>query len=82
MPASKRAEDWAMWLELTRCGIEPRKYPGCHVVYYKWSDSLSSQKLLKAIDMYQIYTAQEKIGLFRSGYLLARFAVNVMSRRL
>ena len=82
MPAIRRGQDWALWLALTRRGVEARKYPGCDVIYYKTRGSLSNRKLLKAIDMYRIYTVEEKIGRFQSGYLLARFAVNVMGRTL
>lgn len=82
MPAIRRGQDWALWLALTRRGVAARKYPGCNVIYYKTAGSLSKRKLLKAIDMYRIYTDQEKIGRFHSGYLLARFAVNVMVRKL
>lgn len=82
MPAIRRGQDWALWLALTRRGVEARKYPGCDVSYHKTKGSLSNRKLLKAIDMYRIYTGEEKIGRFQSGYLLARFAVNVMNRTL
>lgn len=82
MPTIRRGQDWALWLALTRRGFEARKYPGCDVIYHKTRGSLSTRKLSKAIDMYRIYTVQEKIGRFHSGYLLARFAVNVMARKL
>ncbi len=82
MPAIRRGQDWALWLALTRRGIEARKYPGCDVIYYRTRGSLSKRRLLKARDMYRIYTDQEQIGRVHSGYLLARFAVNVMTRKL
>jgi glycosyltransferase involved in cell wall biosynthesis len=82
MPTVRRGQDWALWLALTRRGVEARKYPGCDVIYYRTRGSLSRRRLLKARDMYRIYTDQEKIGRVRSGYLLARFAVNVMTRKL
>lgn len=80
MPAIGRGQDWALWLALTRDGVVARKYPGCDVVYHRRKGSLSTRKLAKAIDMYRIYTVEEKIGRFVSVYLLARFAVNVMAR--
>ena len=82
MPAIRRGQDWALWLAMTRRGVEARKYPGCNVIYYKRKGSLSKRKLVKAIDMYRIYTVEEKFGRFHSGYLLARFAMNVMARKL
>lgn len=81
MPAIKRGQDWALWLALTRRGVEARKYPGCDVFYYKRKGSLSDKKLGKAIDMYRIYTGEEKIGRFVSAYLLARHAVNVIAKK-
>jgi len=81
MPAIRRGQDWALWLALTRRGDAARKYPGCNVIYYKTRGSLSKKKIAKAIDMYRIYTVEEKIGRFFSAYLLARHAVNVMARK-
>jgi len=81
MPAIRRGQDWALWLALTRRGDEARKYPGCDVIYYKRRGSLSKRKFAKAIDMYRIYTVEEKIGRFFSAYLLARHAVNVMVKK-
>lgn len=80
MPAIRRGQDWAMWLALTRGGVAATKYPGSSVVYYRRKGSLSRKKLTKAIDMYRIYTVEEKLGRLLSAYLLARFAVNVMVR--
>lgn len=79
MPAIRRGQDWALWLALTRDGVEARKYPGCDVIYNKRKGSLSKRKLVKAIDMYRIYTVEEKIGRLFSAYLLARHAVNVLA---
>jgi teichuronic acid biosynthesis glycosyltransferase TuaG len=80
MPAIGRGQDWALWLALTRDGVVARRYPGCGVVYHRRKGSLSTRKLAKAIDMYRIYTVEERIGRVLSAYLLARFAVNVMAR--
>lgn len=82
MPAIRRGQDWALWLALLRQGNEARRYPGCDVIYHKRQGSLSNRKLLKAIDMYRIYTAEEKINPILSAWLLARFSLNVMTRQL
>lgn len=82
MPAIRRGQDWALWLSLTRSGVEAHKYPGCHVIYYRRKGSLSRRKIVKAIDMYRIYTVEERINRFMSAYLLARFAVNVVARKI
>ncbi|MDX1405863.1 MAG: glycosyltransferase family 2 protein [Woeseiaceae bacterium] len=82
MPAIRRGQDWGLWLALTRRGCEARKYPGCQVIYHRRKGSLSRRKVLKAKDMYRIYTVEEQIGRIPSAFLLARFAINVMTRRL
>lgn len=82
MPAIRRGQDWALWLALTRGGVEAEKYPGCEVIYYRRKGSLSRRKFIKALDMYRIYRAEERINRFGSAYLLARFAVNVMARKM
>jgi teichuronic acid biosynthesis glycosyltransferase TuaG len=81
MPAIRRGQDWALWLALTRDGLEAAKYPGCEVIYYQTEGSLSTKKLGKAIDMYRIYNVEEKIGPLGSAYFLARHAMNVMSKK-
>ncbi len=81
MPAIRRGQDWALWLALTRGGVMAKKYPGCDVIYHKRKGSLSDKKLGKALDMYRIYTDEEKIGRFFSAYLLARHAVNVIAKK-
>jgi teichuronic acid biosynthesis glycosyltransferase TuaG len=81
MPAIRRGQDWALWLSLTRNGPDAAKYPGCEVVYYKMKGSLSTKKLGKAIDMYRIYSGEEKLSAFRSACFLARHAMNVVAKR-
>jgi glycosyltransferase involved in cell wall biosynthesis len=81
MPAIRRGQDWALWLAITRGGVKAKKYPGCDVIYHKRKGSLSNRKLGKAIDMYRIYTAEEKIGRFFSAYLLARHTINVIAKK-
>ena len=81
MPAIRRGQDWALWLSLTRSGCDAAKYPGCEVIYYKMKGSLSTKKLDKAIDMYKIYSGEERLGAFHSVCLLARHAMNVVVKR-
>ena len=81
MPAIDRGQDWALWLALTRGGVVATRYPGCAVVYHRRKGSLSRRKLAKAVDMYRIYTAEEKLGRLNSAYLLAQFAVNLVTRK-
>jgi teichuronic acid biosynthesis glycosyltransferase TuaG len=81
MPAIRRGQDWALWLALTRSACDAAKYPGCEVIYYKMRGSLSTKKLGKAIDMYRIYSGEEKVGAFLSAYFLARHTINVVFKR-
>lgn len=81
MPAIRRGQDWALWLALTRDGRDASKYPGCEVIYHKVRGSLSAKKLSKAIDMYRIYSGEEKLGALRSACFLARHTMNVVSKR-
>ena len=81
MPAIGRGQDWALWLALTRDGLAATRYPGCTVVYHRRKGSLSRRKFAKARDMYRIYTIEERLGRLNSAYLLAQFAVNVMTRK-
>ena len=81
MPAIRRGQDWALWLALTRNGLDAARYPGCEVIYHRTIGSLSTKKLEKAIDMYKIYNVEEKIGSFRSAYFLVRHAMNVVFKR-
>jgi teichuronic acid biosynthesis glycosyltransferase TuaG len=81
MPAIRRGQDWALWLSLTRNGCDAVKYPGCEVTYYKMKGSLSAKKLGKAVDMYRIYSGEEKLGALRSAFLLARHAMHVAAKR-
>jgi len=82
MPAMRRGQDWALWLALTRSGEKARKYAGSDVIYVKRKGSLSGRKLAKAVDMYRIYTIEEKIGHFGSAYLLLRHTANVLARKI
>ena len=81
MPHIRRGQDWALWLALLRSGVEAAKFPGCDVIYYRRKGSLSEKKIAKALDMYRIYTVEEKIDRLASAWLLAQFALNVIARK-
>jgi teichuronic acid biosynthesis glycosyltransferase TuaG len=81
MSEVRRGQDWALWLKLTRAGIVARRYPGCHAVYRRSKDSLSSDKLKKLKDMYRIYAEQERLGPWRSTYYLTAFALSTLTRK-
>ena len=80
MPEVRRGQDWGLWLELTRRGIKGQRYPGCHAVYYRAKNSLSSAKLRKAADIYRIYRSQEKLGFLQSLNYLQRHVFSAMMK--
>lgn len=80
MPAVCRGQDWGLWLELTRDGTRAYKYPGNHAIYRKHRRSLSGAKLQKAIDMYRIYYAKERLGVLRSLGYLQRHLIYVLGK--
>lgn len=75
MPLVKRGQDWGLWLSLTRNGTPALRYPGNHAVYYPCAGSLSSNKLLKSLDVYRIYRHQEYKTPLQSIWHLTRFAL-------
>lgn len=80
MPEVQRGQDWGLWLELTRGGIMARRYPGCHAIYHRARNSLSSAKLPKVVDIYRIYREQEKLGHLQSLFYLQRHVVSAMTK--
>lgn len=80
MPEVRRGQDWGLWLELTRQGITGQKYPGCHAVYYRAKNTLSSAKIRKAADIYKIYREQEKLGRLQSLSHLQRHVFSAITK--
>lgn len=80
MPDVRRGQDWGLWLALTRDGVRARKYPGNHAVYHDQSGTLSSNKVLKTVDVFRIYYREERLGLGRSVYYLVRHVADALSK--
>ncbi|MCC5809422.1 MAG: glycosyltransferase family 2 protein [Ectothiorhodospiraceae bacterium] len=80
MPLARRGQDWALWLKITRDGTVAQKYPGCEAVYHRVSASLSSSKLRKCMDMYQIYRRHESLPPLRALWHLGRFSLSVLRK--
>lgn len=72
MPQARRGQDWALWLKLARLTGGAHKYPGCSAVYHRSSDGLSSGKLRKALDIFNIYRRQEAMPSWAAGYYVVR----------
>ena len=81
MPDVRRGQDWGCWLELTRDGAIGYRYPGCHAVYRRHENSLSSDKFFKAIDIYRIYRDQEDLGRFRTVRHMVPHVVSALMKR-
>ena len=80
MPEVRRGQDWGLWLELTREGVTAQRYPGCHAVYHRAENSLSSAKVRKAADIYRIYRSQEKLGRLQSLNYLQRHVFSAITK--
>ena len=72
MPAIRRGQDWALWLQITKVGEVAYRYPGTLASYTVVKGSLSKNKLKKALNMYKIYRLQN-LGSLRSLYYLFCF---------
>lgn len=81
MPHVRRGQDWGCWLELTRDGAIGYRYPGCHAVYRRHENSLSSDKLFKAVDIYRIYRDQESLGRLKTLRHMAPHVVYALIKR-
>lgn len=80
MPQVKRGQDWGLWLKLTRNGTKAYKYPGNEAVYSLNSKSLSSNKLLKCLDIYNIYRNQNQLGVFQALKYLAIHTAYILKK--
>lgn len=80
MPAVRRGQDWALWLALTRDGTRAEKYPGRHAIYNVSQGSLSSNKLKKIADVYQVYRSEERIGVIATLYYLTKHAIYAQAK--
>lgn len=80
MPEVRRGQDWGLWLELTRSGVTGRRYPGCHAVYNRARNSLSSAKFRKVTDIYRIYRKQEKLGRLQALNYLQRHVISAIAK--
>lgn len=80
MPDVQRGQDWGLWLELTRSGTMAHRYPGCHAIYHRAGNSLSSAKFSKAADIYRIYRGQEKLGRIQSLRYLRRHVISALTK--
>lgn len=74
MPLVRRGQDWGLWLNLTRDGTPAFKYPGIEAIYFSYPESLSSNKLLKCLDMYRVFRRQERLSPSQSVWYLMQHA--------
>lgn len=81
MPDVRRGQDWALWLLILRKGVVAKKYPGIHATYTVNPTSLSSNKLKKAKNIFNIYRTVFDYGRIKSLMLTLRHAFNVIKNR-
>jgi len=81
MPEVRRGQDWALWLLILKKGIVAEKYPGLYATYTVNSESLSSNKIKKAKNIYNIYRSVFGYNLFFSSVLTLKHAFNVIKNR-
>ena len=82
MPDVRRGQDWGLWLSLTRDGTVARRYPGCCAMYYAAvGQSLSSNKLAKVSDIYQIYRVQERLNVLAAAYYTTVHSLSAMKKK-
>lgn len=79
MSKVRQGQDWSLWLKITKLGVVAKKYIGVHAIYNIDSNSLSSNKKRKLINMYKIYREQP-YGYVFSFFLLAFHTFGVMFR--
>lgn len=81
MPTVMRGQDWGLWLALTRNGVIARKYKGLEATYFVHRASLSSDKLHKCLDVYEIYTRYERLNPVRALIYMSSLIWNSFQKR-
>lgn len=79
MPAIRRGQDWALWLQITKNGIVAHRYPGILASYTVVKGSLSKNKIKKAFNMYEIYRSQN-LSYLQSLYYLLCFTISKLRK--
>lgn len=80
MPNVARGQDWGLWLALTREGARAQRYPGEHAVYHRRDGTLSSNKVVKAWDIYRIYRQEESFGRLDASRYLYRHILSAIRK--
>jgi len=81
MPNIRTGQDYAFWLLLLKMGASAHRLGRVLTHYRVRSDSISANKVKKAIRQWQIYRKLEKIGIFSSIWYFANYAYRAISRR-
>lgn len=82
MPEVASGHDWGLWLNITRDGVRAHKYPGVEASYSNGRPSLSSRKLRKIFNIYQIYRSNERLGRARSLFRVAAHALAALFKKM
>jgi glycosyltransferase involved in cell wall biosynthesis len=81
MPLVKTGHDWGLWLELTRDGVEAKKYPGLSASYMNGKKTLSSKKLNKALNVYTLYRKIEQLTPFAASMRTIEHSINSIIKK-
>ncbi|RUO30015.1 glycosyl transferase [Aliidiomarina sedimenti] len=81
MPNLRQGQDWATWLLILRKGVVATKYPGILAVYTVNSNSLSSNKFKKALNIFNIYRDVIGEGVLKSFLYTLIHSVKVLRAR-
>ena len=76
-----RHEDYALWLSLLRRGLTAGGLNEDLARYRVARTSLSGRKLRSALWVWQVYREVEGLGLAKSAWCLANYAVNALRKR-
>jgi len=75
MPLIKAGQDYALWLKLLKTGKTADIFPKPLSKYRIVSNSLSRNKLKKALNIWQVYRKIEKLNLLKSCYVFSHYAI-------
>ncbi|GAA4876938.1 glycosyltransferase family 2 protein [Ferrimonas pelagia] len=80
MPLIRTGQDYATWLNVLKSGHRAFCLPVPLTKYRIVSDSISRNKVKKAMRQWQIYREIEKIGLFKSAFYFCNYAYRATMR--
>lgn len=78
MPLIRAGQDYAFWLKLLKTGKEAYIFTNPQSKYRIVSNSLSRNKVKKAIKIWQVYRQIEALNIFKASYVFAHYAIRAL----